>query len=65
MHSNISSTPNKPRTDLLESASVSNRLATGEVEIAGRLRYGRPPRRDAGGDSPHLGPVGRRTHRPT
>ncbi len=38
MRSNISSTPNKPRTELLEGASVSDLLATGEVEIAGR-RY--------------------------
>jgi hypothetical protein len=38
MHSNISSTPNRPRTELLESASVSNLPSTGEIEIAGR-RY--------------------------
>jgi hypothetical protein len=38
MHSNISSTPNKPGTKLLEGASVSNLPSTGEIEIAGR-RY--------------------------
>jgi DNA-binding transcriptional regulator YiaG len=38
MHSNISPTSNKPRTELAEGASVSDLPATGEVEIAGR-RY--------------------------
>jgi hypothetical protein len=38
MHSNISSTPNKPPTKLLDGVSVGNLSATGEVEIAGR-RY--------------------------
>jgi hypothetical protein len=38
MHSNISSTPNKPGTELLEGASLSDLASTGEIEIAGR-RY--------------------------